>query len=154
MIKKNLDLIILGFLLIAIILFEETFEIVEELLHLTLEVLHTMFEWVELGVEDVVDKLFEHLEAPETIKFLFITERHGSQVITFYFLMSVIVFILSKLVKFLPGIGRFFKRLVLMAWIRRKTEFQLYWRTLNKLNKAALLASAVGFLVLASLIII
>jgi hypothetical protein len=113
-----------------------------------------MFEWVELGVEHVVDYLFHILHIGELMAFLFITERHGSQVVTFYFLMSVIGYFLFRLSKFAPRLYDALKRATLMSWIRRKTQFQLYWHSLTSLHKAALFVTALTVLVLGSFFVI
>lgn len=154
MIRKNLDLIIVGFLVLSIVLYEETLEIIEEFLHLTLELLHTVFEWVELGVDDIVEHIFHQLHLGPFFAYFFITERHGSQVVTFYILMSIIGFFLYRLSKFFPRVYAFFKQGILIAWIRRKTQFQLYWRSLTQLHKIALLITALTVAFLASFFVI
>jgi len=154
MIKKNLDLIIVAFILLAIIMYEETWELLEEFLHLIFEVLHNLFEWVELGVEGVVDHIFEFLHIGEIVEYLFITERHGSQFVTFWFLMTLIGLGLYRLGKHLPRLYGFLKQKVLVAWVRRKTQFQLYWRPLSQLHKAAVGVVALGILFIASFFII
>jgi hypothetical protein len=154
MIKKNLDLIIVGFVMISIFMYEVTLEVLEEAAHLLFELLHTAFEWVELGVDQVVEHMFHELHIGEAIAYLFITERHGSQVITFYILMSAIGYGLFKLSKTFPGLYQFLKRAFLMSWIRRKTQFHLYWRSLTQLHKAFLVATALGVTLFASLFII
>ena len=154
MITKNLDLIIVAFILLAIVLYEETWELLEEFLHLIFEVLHTLFEWVELGVEKVVDRIIDHLHLGEIMEYLFITERHGSQFVTFWFLMTIIGLVLYRLSKHLPQLYGFLRQQVLIAWIRRKTQFQLYWRPLSQLHKAAVGVAALGILLFASFFII
>jgi len=154
MIKKNLDLIIVTFIMMSIIMYDVTLDIIEESLHLLLEVLHNLFEWVELGVEKLVDRLFDELEIGETVAYLFTTERHASQVFTFYILISIIAYGLFRISKFAPNIYHYLRRLVLMSWIRRKTQFQLYWHSLSQLHKVALFATAVSVLLLSSLLII
>jgi len=154
MIKKNLDLIIAAFIMLSIIMYDVTIDFFGETLHLLFEVLHNLFEWVELGVEDIVEHVFHVLHIGDTVEYLFITERHGSQVFTFYILMGILGFWLYKLSKFLPQVYAFFKRLVLMAWVRRKTQVQLYWFSINQLQKVAVVIAAVVFLYLASFFII
>jgi hypothetical protein len=135
-------------------MYDVTFELLEEFFHLIFEVLHNLFEWVELGVEQVVEKVFHILHIGETVAYLFISERHGSQVVTFYFLMAVILYFLVRLSKFAPNVYTNLKRALLMSWIRRKTQFQLFWHGLSTLQKAALFAAALFVLVLGSLFII
>ena len=154
MIKKNLDLIIVAFILLAIVMYDVTLEFLEEFFHLLFEVLHNLFEWVELGVENVVDHLFEFLHLGDIMEYVFITERHGSQVVTFYFLMTVIVLGLHRLSKFLPRLYGFVKQKTLIAWVRRKTQFQLYWLPLSQMHKAAVGIVALGILFIASFLFI
>ena len=154
MIKKNLDLIIVAFILLAILMYDVTLEFLEEFLHLIFEVLHNLFEWVELGVEEVVDHIFHFLHIGEIVEYFFITERHGSQFVTFWFLMTIIGLSLYRLSKHLPRLYGFLKQQVLIAWIRRKTQFQLYWRPLSQLHKAAVGVVALGILFIASFFII
>jgi hypothetical protein len=149
MIRKNIDLIILAFIALALILFEETEEIVEEFVHLLLEVLHNLFEVVELGVDGVVERAFHFFDVGEFFAYLFITERHASQVFTFYILMSMIGYILFKLSKFVPRIYGFLKRVISMAWLRRKTQCQLFWRTLTRVHKLLIFVVLISFLVFA-----
>ena len=154
MIKKNLDLIVVALIMLSIVLWETTFEMFGELLHLLFELLHTVFEWVELGVEGVVERIFHMLHIGDAVEFLFITERHGAQVVTFYILMAMLGFGLFKLSIFIPGLYEQLRRFLLISWIRRKTQLQLHWRSLTQLHKAAVFATAVGVLVLASFFVI
>lgn len=135
--KKNLDLFVVAFLLLSLIMYDLTIEFVVEILHLIFEVFHNMFEWVELGIEHAVEHVFH-------------TERHGSQVITFYTLMSMIGFGLYKLRFIVPRIYRFFRQLARDAWIRRKTQVLTYWHAQNLINKIGLAIGATAVLYLAS----
>ena len=154
MIKKHLDLIIVAFIMLAIVMYDVTLEVLGELLHLILEVAHNLFEVVELGIEEVVERAFHILHIGETVEYLFITERHGSQVVTFYILMAIIGYGLFRFLKITPRLYEFFKRQLLVAWIRRKTQFQLYWGSLTRLHKAAVVATAIGVAYLASFFVI
>ncbi|MEY4211600.1 MAG: hypothetical protein RLZ92_1981 [Pseudomonadota bacterium] len=135
--KKNLDLLVVGFLLLSLFMYDLTIEIVVEILHLIFEVFHNMFEWVELGIEHTVEHLFH-------------TERHGSQVITFYTLMSLIGLGLYKLRFIVPRSYRFFKQLARDAWIRRKIQLLTFWRAQNLINKIGIGIAATVLLYLAS----
>ncbi|MDD4914988.1 MAG: hypothetical protein PHW13_08130 [Methylococcales bacterium] len=154
MIRKNVDLIIVALITTSLILYDVTFELLEEFFHLLFEVLHNLFEWVELGVEEVVEFGFHFLDIGETVEYLFITERHGSQVVTFYFLMGVIGYGIYKLAKFAPGTYRYLQRSMLMSWIRRKTQCQLFWHSQTQIRKVILLVSAASILLLLLFIII
>jgi hypothetical protein len=150
MIKKHLDLIIVAFVMLALIMYDFTLEVLGELLHLTFEVLHNLFEWIELGIEEVVEYLFHFLDIGDFIAYLFETDRHGSQVVTFYILVTIFGYGFYRLGKILPRFYEAFKQLLLIAWVRRKTEFQLYWQSLTMLHKAALAIAAIGAVYLAS----
>ncbi|QWF70661.1 hypothetical protein KEF85_15270 [Methylomonas paludis] len=154
MIKKNLDLIIVFFIMLTIIMYDVTIDLFGETLHLLFEVFHNLFEWVELGVEELVDKAFHTLHIGEVVAYLFITERHGSQVVTFYILMSFLAWGGYRLAKFLPRVYELVKRLTLIAWVRRKTQVQLFWYSINQWQKVAAVISAVIFLYLASFFVI
>jgi hypothetical protein len=154
MIKKNLDLIIVVLIILALIEFEETAEILGELGHLFFEVLHNLFEVVELGVDDIVEHAFHFLHVGEFFAYLFITERHASQVFTFYILMSMIGYMLFRLSKFVPGIYRFFKQIFVMTWVRRKTQCQLYWQSLTRVHKVAMMVTAGSVVVFAAFFLI
>lgn len=150
MIKKHLDLIIVAFVMLALIMYDFTLEVLGELLHLMFEVLHNLFEWIELGIEEVVEHVFHFLDIGDFISYLFETDRHGSQVVTFYILVTIFGYGFYRLGKTLPRFYAIFKQLLLVAWVRRKTEFQLYWQSLTMLNKAALAIAAIGVAYLAS----
>lgn len=154
MIRKNLDIIIVSFMMTAIVMYDVTLDFIEEFFHLSFEVFHNLFEWVELGVEKVVDRVFEMLHLGDIVSFLFITERHGSQVVTFYILMTMLGYMALKLSRFVPNSYQGIKRFALMSWIRRKTQFQLYWHSRTQLHKLALLGTALSVLLLGLLFII
>lgn len=135
--KKNLDLYILGFLLLSLFMFDLTVEIVVEILHLIFEIFHNMFEWVELGIEHAVEHIFH-------------TERHGSQVVTFYILLSIGGYGIYRLSLKLPLLYRYLKQLARDAWIRRKSQLQLYWRSQNLINRIGIGIAACTVLYLAS----
>lgn len=135
--KKNLDLYILGFLLLSLFMFDLTVEIVVEILHLIFEIFHNMFEWVELGIEHAVEHIFH-------------TERHGSQVVTFYILLSIGGYGIYRLCLKLPLLYRYLKQLARDAWIRRKSQLQLYWRSQNLINRIGIGIAACTVLYLAS----
>lgn len=135
--KKNLDLVVVAFVVLSVVLYDVTMEIFLELLHLVFEVFHNMFEWIELGIEHAVEHLFH-------------TDRHGSQIVTFYILCSIAGYGFYRLWCALPRLYAFFKQLVLASWVRRKTQLQLYWLSLNMLHKVALAVTAVAVAYLAS----
>lgn len=150
MIKKHLDLIIVAFVMLALVMYDVTLDLLGQFMHLLFEVLHTAFEYVELGIEEVVELLFHLLDVGDFVEYLFETDRHGSQVVTFYILVSISGYGFYRLWKALPRLYDFFKQLLLITWIRRKTEFQLYWQSLTIPHKAAMVAAAIGIAYFAS----
>lgn len=139
--KKNLDLFIVAFLILSLILYDVTFEIVTEILHILFEILHNMFEWVELGIEHGVEHLFH-------------TDRHGSQIITFYTLMLLIGLLAYKLKFLVVNAYQCIRQLARDAWIRRKTQTRQFWQSQDLLHRAGIVVAAVVVLYLASFFVI
>lgn len=135
--NKNLDLVVVALVVLALVMYDVTFEFVLEFLHLIFEVFHNMFEWLELGIEHLVEHLFH-------------TERHGSQIITFYILCAIVVSVFWQLWKVLPRLYVFVKQWLLESWARRKTQLQLYWLTLSPMHKTAVAVTALVVAYLAS----
>ncbi len=135
--NKNLDLVFVAFLVLALVMYDVTIDFVFEFLHLIFEVFHNMFEWLELGIEHAVEHLFH-------------TERHGSQIITFYILCMLVSLAFWQLWKVLPRLCQFLKQWTLESWARRKTQLQLYWLLLSPLHKAAVVVTALVVAYLAS----
>ncbi len=137
MIKKHLDLIIVAFVVLSLVMYDVTFDLFMGLLHLIFEVLHNLFEWVELGIEHAVEHLFH-------------TGRHASQIVTFYILWLIAGFGFYRLWKTLPRLYVFFKQHALEAWVRRTTQLELYWQSSTLLHKVAVVVTAIGVAYIAS----
>lgn len=150
MIRKNLDLIIVGFVVLAIVMYDVTLELLGELMHLVFEGFHVVFEYVELGIEEAVELLFHLLDIGEIIEYLFESDRHGSQVVTFYILVTIAWFGFYRLSKLVPRLWASFKQMVLNTWVRRKTELELYWLSLTIRDKVAITVTAVAVAYIAS----
>lgn len=150
MIRKNIDLIIVGFIALALVMYDVTLELLGELMHLIFELLHTAFEYLELGIEEAVEILFHILDVGEIIEYLFESDRHGSQVVTFYILLMIAWFGLLRLWKVLPRACEFCKQSLQTMWVRRKTELELYWLSLTLRNKVTLAVTALVVAYLAS----
>lgn len=153
MIKKYLDLIIVAFFVLSLVLYDLTLEVLGELLHMVFEVLHNLFEWVELGIEEVVEYIFHFLNIGDIVEYLFATDRHGSQVVTFYILMAIAGYGFYRLWKVLPRVYQSLEQFTVEAWVRRKTQLQLYWLTLPLVHKVAVVVTAIGVAYLASFFI-
>lgn len=137
MIKKNLDLIIVGFVALCVVMYDVTIDLFFELLHFCFEIMHIAYEWFELGIEHSVEHLFH-------------TTRHGSQIVTFYILVSIACGLLYWLWRVLPKLYETSKEFAVQSWTSRKTELELYWLSLTPVSKAKLVATALGVAYLAS----
>lgn len=137
MIKKHFGLIIVAFVTLLLVFYDLTMELLTEISHLFFELLYESFEWFELGIEHLIEHFFH-------------TEHHTSQIVTFYILLLIGGYISYTLWKALPRLYHYFKRRSLEIWVRRKTEWELYWLTLTLPYKVALLVTALGVAYLAS----
>jgi len=135
--KKNLDLWIVALLIVSLVMYDVTFEILTEILHILFEILHHMFEWVELGIEHAIEHLFH-------------TDRHGSQILTFYTLMLLIAFLLYKLKFVVPLVYNAVRQLSRDAWIRRKTQAKQFWQQQDLAHRIGWSLAACVILYLAS----
>ena len=138
--KKNIDLAIIGLVVLSVVMYDVTIDLMLGLLHFVFEMLHMAFEWIELGIEHAVEHLFH-------------TDRHGSQVITFYILWSIAMFGFYRLWKTVPRMYLTFKEMAVQAWIRRKTELTLYWLGLSPLHKLGVVVATLISLYLASFLV-
>lgn len=140
MIRQNLDLMVVGAVAVSATMYDLVLDLLAHMLHMLFELLHLAFEWVELGIEHAVEHIFH-------------TSRHGSQIVTFYILLSVGGWLLYQLWQHAPRIGRWLKNLAMQAWLRRKIECQVYWHSLTLPDKARLLSTAIGVLFLSSYVV-
>jgi len=137
MIKEHFDLIIAAIIVLPLALYDVTFDLFLSLLHLLFEMLHIAFEWLELGIEHTVEHFFH-------------TSRHGSQIVTFYILLLLGCGMLFWLSRCLPRFYAALKQLVQQAWLRRKTELQIYWLSLTLPYKLRLFSTVLGVVYLAT----
>jgi hypothetical protein len=139
-IKKNLDLIFIALLLLSLVFYDQTMEILTEIAHVVFELSFELFEWIELGIEEIIEHLFH-------------TEHHASQIVTFYILLLIGGFVVYGLWQILPGLYHrlmvVVKREALKIWVRRKTEWELYWFTLDLPYKIFMGVIAVGVVYIA-----
>lgn len=139
-IKKHLDLIFIALLLLSLVFYDLTMELLTEIVHLFFELLFELFEWFELGIEEIIEHLFH-------------TEHHTSQIVTFYVLLMIGGFFFYGLWQLLPRLYHHLmivvKREALKTWVRRKTEWELYWLTLDLPYKIFMGVIAVGVVYLA-----
>lgn len=98
------------------------------LLHALFGLAHMTFEWIELGLEVLVEHIFH-------------TTRQQSQIIVFYLLWAFILFGLYRLWRLLPR----FRNYLRATWARYRTHMGCYWRECSSLRKVKLItAYAVG----------
>ena len=140
-IKKYLDLILIALLLLSLVFYDLTLALLTEIAHLFFELLFELFEWFELGIEEIIEHLFH-------------TEHHASQIVTFYILLLIGGFAFYGLWRVLPRLFHrlmsVVKQVVLELWVRRKTEWELYWLTLTLPYKILMAVTALVVAYLAS----
>lgn len=134
-IKQHLDWLIVVLISLSIVMYDLTIGLVFNLLHFIFAIIHTGYEWLELGIEHSVEHLFH-------------TSRHGSQIVTFYILLLLAVCLLHWLWKLLPTLYRHIRLFVQLAWERRKMEWEAYWLSLTLINKLKLFSTATGIIYL------
>ncbi len=137
MIKKHFDLIVVALVVLSLIFYDLTMALMGEVAHLFFELLFELFEWFELGIEELIEHLFH-------------TEHHTSQIITFYILLLIAAWAVYWLWQVVPQAYDFCKRCLVQAWLRRKTEWDYYWLTMTVTQKTTLLITALGIAYLAS----
>jgi len=136
-VKKYVDLLVAGIVALAVVFYDVSLELIAELLHLLLETLHNMFEFLELAIEHTIEHAFH-------------TEHHTSQIITFYILVVLGIVLLRWLWRVVPDWYRGMLRVVRQTWIRRKIEMEIYWLSLTLRYKITLICTALGVAYLAS----
>lgn len=122
-------------MLIVIVIPGEVLHLVLEILHLIweyfVELLHLLFEGVEMTLDTVIELLFE-------------TDLRSTQIIVFYIIASIIGYMLYRLCRKIPA---WFLRMKtrLLAWYYKKlSEISTYWHNLSLLEKTKLIAMTIG----------
>lgn len=100
----------LTLLVIIILFYDQLWEFIAHGLHLLLELSHQLFEVVEEGLDILVE-------------FLFDTGGHTTQIIVFYILLAIILYVAYKFLRNIP-----------INICRCKDSFFLYW--LNEKEEA------------------
>ena len=124
--------------LLALVFFDLVFAVLISALHLPFEVLHIAYEWLELGIEHMVEHLFH-------------TSRHNSQIITFYILVSLAGTALYRLYLALPQLVRRLRERTVTARANWTSAWQEYWLSLGWRDKFGLYSAAAGLLYLSLL---
>lgn len=141
MVKKHFDLVVVVLLVLALVFYDVTLELMAETVHFFFELLFQAFEWFELGVEHLIEHVFH-------------TEHHTSQLITFYFLLGLGGYVVYMLWRVLPELFTYCRQVVGDAWLRRKMEWELYWLSLTLSYKIILAITALGVAYLASFFVL
>lgn len=110
-----------------------------ELVHFFFELLFISFEWIE----STLDKLVEHT---------FHTDLHETQIIVFYLLAGMALYMAYRLWRVLPPLFFRLYNNVLTAWAKQKIRASIYWQELSLINKIKLAAIFAGIIYLASLL--
>jgi hypothetical protein len=100
---------------------------------------HILFEFIE----EILDKFIEHI---------FHTDRHQTQVIVFYLMMSIAFGGIYYLWRVLPPLCRQCKENLIAAWFWHKTRAIYYWQQLPLINKIKIVLIFAGLIYLASLL--
>jgi hypothetical protein len=111
--------LILALIIIVIALSDEVF-------HLLLELVHVSFELFEQALDLIVEHTFH-------------TDRHKTQVIVFYIMLSIACYGLYKLYKLLRMLPRWFRdcsESLATGWLLLKKESLAYWQALPAIGKA------------------
>ena len=106
----------------SIILFEFVSEFMLELMEEFFELGIMMFEWFELGIEEIIKSVF-HLSHQQT------------QLITFYLLIAIAMLLLIYLWIKIPVTYRKIKRNLKAGWLRQKRSTSYFWRSMTLLSK-------------------
>lgn len=117
------------------VLFGMVIALYDVILHTLFVFLHLAFEWFELGLEHLVEHLFD-------------TTRQQSQIIVFYLLCSMAIFVLYRLWRALPSISNWFKAQLkqlkaqfIDACLAYKSSINDYWGEQSSLQKVKWVAS-------------
>ena len=110
-----------------------------ELVHFFFELLFISFEWIE----STLDTLVEHI---------FHTELHQTQVIVFYLLAGMALYIAYRLWRVLSSLFCRLSNNMLTTWTQQKIRASIYWQELSLINKIKLVAVIASIVYLASLL--
>jgi hypothetical protein len=119
------------FVSVLIVIFTAIPDVILNLLiefgHLLVEFSHALFE----VIESALDHLIEHF---------FHTDLHQTQIIVFYIIASVALYIFYRLYRVLPRLFRYVNESLIDTWEREKTSISICWQELSLFNKIKLVA--------------
>ncbi|QPK63231.1 PilZ domain-containing protein [Methylomonas sp. LL1] len=102
--------------------FDLLLSVEHQLLEIVLHLSHIAFEYLELGLDHIVEHLFH-------------TDRHQTQLIVFYLLATLGLGALYFLGRMLPAIFLRLKNSLLQYWSRKKSSCLYYWSEQTLANK-------------------
>lgn len=111
----------------VIIMPDVVFGLLLDLIHNLLEVAHLLFELFESALDHIVEHIFH-------------TDRHETQVIVFYLMLSMAFGGLYYLWRRMPRIYHKLKEYLFAAMLQRKTRLVRYWADQSLINKIKLVA--------------
>ncbi|WP_020563309.1 hypothetical protein [Methylosarcina fibrata] len=115
------------------------FGLLIELVHHLFEFLHLLFECIEGTLDHVVEHVFH-------------TDRHETQVIVFYLMLTMAAGGLWYLGSALIKKGRRLKDDLILRWRKSKSHWLLYWSEQSLTNKIKLIAMGNAILIPALLL--
>lgn len=115
------------------------FELVHFFFELLFHIADISFEWIESTLDTLVEQLFH-------------TELHQTQVIVFYLLIGMVLYIAYRLWRMLLNLFYRLNNTMQTVWARQKNSASMYWQELSLINKIKLLAVFAGIIYLASLL--
>lgn len=116
---------------VLIVIFTAIPDVILELLvefgHLLVEFSHALFEVIETALDHLIEHFFH-------------TELHHTQIIVFYIIASVALYIFYWLYRVLPRLFRYVKESLIATWEREKTSISICWQELSLFNKIKLVS--------------
>ena len=144
MISPTYQKILYGLTLIGIIIImmmpDVAMGLLFELAHFFFELLFISFEWVESTLDTVVEHIFH-------------TELHQTQVIVFYLLAGMMLYVAYRLWRVLSSLFCRLSNNMLTVCTQQKTRASIYWQELSLINKIKLVTVFAGIVYLASLLL-
>jgi hypothetical protein len=115
-------------ILVQLILFGLIIALYDVLWDSLLSILHIAFEWLELGIEELLEHIFH-------------TNRQQSQLITFYLLWSMALYGFYRLWRVLPGLYSDFKEWLLATGRQYQSHLCRYWSERTSIQKTKWITS-------------
>jgi len=93
--------------------------------HLLVEFSHALFEVIETALDHLIEHFFH-------------TDLHQTQIIVFYIIVSVALYIFYRLYRALPRIFLYVKDYLIAAWEQEKTSSSIWWQGQSLFKKIKL----------------